>query len=124
MAKQSSVVDQEVGARVRLRRKELGLSQQKLGTAVGVTFQQIQKYENGQNRIGAGRLHAIGQELGVPISYFFDELLGSDEETIDPVSTAGLLRTSGALDLLRNYARIEAPELRRMVQNVARTLAR
>src|SRR5919112_1572624 len=72
MSKEATLADRLVGERVRLRRKELGLSQEKLGKAVGVTFQQIQKYENGVNRIGAGRLTQIGSFFYVPVSYFFD----------------------------------------------------
>ncbi len=69
-------VDVHVGARLRLRRKMMGLSQSALGTKVGVTFQQVQKYENGTNRISAGRLHDFANILDVPISFFFD---GYDE---------------------------------------------
>ena len=121
----ATLVDREVGARVRIRRQELGITQQELGRAIGVTFQQIQKYEIGHNRIGAGRLYAISRHLRVPITYFFDKMLDSQggEQVIDAVSTAELLQTSGALDLLRHYARIEKPQLRRIIQQMARTLA-
>jgi len=67
-------VDVHVGARVRLRRTLLGMSQEKLGEAVGLTFQQIQKYERGTNRIGASRLHQFAQVLDVPVSFFFDDM--------------------------------------------------
>jgi transcriptional regulator with XRE-family HTH domain len=69
-----SPVDIHVGSRVRLQRTLLGLSQEKLGEAVGLTFQQIQKYERGANRIGASRLHEFSQILDVPVSFFFDGL--------------------------------------------------
>src|ERR1019366_10677585 len=69
-----SPVDMHVGARVRLRRTLLGMSQEKLGTAVGLTFQQIQKYERGANRIGASRLFDMARALDVPVQFFFDEM--------------------------------------------------
>ena len=70
----SHPVDVHVGARMRQRRTLLGMSQEKLGTAVGLTFQQIQKYERGSNRIGSSRLFEFAKVLDVPVSYFFDEM--------------------------------------------------
>src|SRR6266851_4174111 len=67
-------VDVHVGSRVRLRRTLLGLSQEKLGEAIGLTFQQVQKYERGANRIGASRLHELGTVLDVPVEFFFADL--------------------------------------------------
>ena len=67
-------IDEHVGRRLRLRRNLLGMSQQKLAKAIGLTFQQVQKYERARNRIGAGRLYEIAQILGVPVSYFYDDL--------------------------------------------------
>jgi transcriptional regulator with XRE-family HTH domain len=67
-------VDVHVGSRIRLRRKTLSLSQQKLGQAIGLTFQQIQKYERGANRAGASRLYRLSQVLDVPVAYFFDDM--------------------------------------------------
>jgi transcriptional regulator with XRE-family HTH domain len=71
--KQPKQVDAHVGSKIRDRRRELGLSQTALGNKVGVTFQQVQKYERGVNRVGASRLAAIAKALGVPIAYFFPE---------------------------------------------------
>src|ERR1044071_7899344 len=71
-------IDVRVGARLRLRRNMLGLSQEKLGEAIGLTFQQVQKYERGANRIGASRLWDLSRVLDCPVSFFFDEM---DEET-------------------------------------------
>ncbi|WP_331000078.1 helix-turn-helix domain-containing protein [Acetobacter garciniae] len=71
----ASAIDAHVGKRIRLRRTLLGLSQEKLGEALGVTFQQIQKYERGANRVGASRLYDIATVLDVPISFFFDDML-------------------------------------------------
>ena len=67
-------IDIHVGSRVRLRRNMLGLSQEKLGGAIGLTFQQVQKYERGANRIGASRLHDLSRVLDVPVSFFFDDM--------------------------------------------------
>src|SRR5437660_7684075 len=75
-------IDTHVGSRVRLRRNMLGLSQEKLGTAIGLTFQQVQKYERGANRIGASRLHELSPVLDVPVSFFFDDM--------DPVRAPGI----------------------------------
>src|ERR1051325_4708248 len=66
-------IDVRVGARLRLRRNMLGLSQEKLGEAIGLTFQQVQKYERGANRIGASRLYELSRILDVPVSFFFDD---------------------------------------------------
>ncbi len=84
--KQPSAVDGHVGSRVRLRRMLIGMSQEKLGELLGLTFQQVQKYEKGANRIGASRLYEISHILGVPVSYFFDDV---------PLGDATVRRTSG-----------------------------
>jgi transcriptional regulator with XRE-family HTH domain len=72
MAKIPNPIDKHVGARVRMRRVLVGLSQEKLGDALGITFQQIQKYEKGTNRIGASRLQEASKILGVPVNFFFE----------------------------------------------------
>jgi transcriptional regulator with XRE-family HTH domain len=74
MKKTTDPIDRHVGARIRLRRQELGMSQEELGRAIDLTFQQVQKYERGINRIGAGRLYRIAGALGVPITWFFEGL--------------------------------------------------
>src|SRR4051812_18882635 len=73
-SEQPNPIDVQVGSRVRLRRNMLGLSQEKLGEAIGLTFQQVQKYERGANRIGASRLHELSRVLDVPVSFFFDDM--------------------------------------------------
>ena len=75
-------IDAHVGARVRLRRMLIGMSQEKLGEMLGVTFQQIQKYEKGANRIGASRLYEVSKILDVPVQFFFDDLPGEGEKPI------------------------------------------
>jgi len=119
-AKKTTVTDREVGDRVRMRRKELGLSQGKLGEAVGVSFQQIQKYESGANRIGASRLKEISKVLMVPVSFFFEDPLDADAGD----ATAGLLSKPGAIELLRLYAKIDSAVLAEAVVELARSLAR
>jgi len=74
MAANPNPIDVHVGSRVRLRRTLLGMSQEKLGEALGLTFQQVQKYERGVNRIGASRLYHLSQILDVPVSFFFDDM--------------------------------------------------
>src|SRR5271166_2140635 len=75
-----SPVDVHVGSRVRLRRTLLGMSQEKLGEAIGLTFQQVQKYERGANRVGASRLYDLSRVLDVPVSFFFEDLATPSEE--------------------------------------------
>src|SRR5688572_2648495 len=100
--KKPTPVDEYVGIALRSRRNELGLSQTDLAKAIGVTFQQVQKYEKGTNRIGAGRLSAISQALQVPITYFFQAMNGSDTPKVRP-RTLELLKLPGAPALLRHY---------------------
>jgi transcriptional regulator with XRE-family HTH domain len=113
--------DEKIGELVRLRRKEVKLSQEKLGKLIGVTFQQIQKYERGTNRIGAVRLTQIAAALQVPVGYFIKGAGGMGEDGTDP---EGLLSQPGAVDLLRAYAQIPNPALRRSVLELALSLAK
>ncbi|KQT61128.1 XRE family transcriptional regulator [Methylobacterium sp. Leaf456] len=122
MPKQTTDVDRLVGLRITALRKARGLSQTALGTAVGVTFQQVQKYEKGQNRVGAGRLREIARLLEVPVSAFFDEdnVAGAQEQA----EVFGFLRANGAVDLLRAFAAIEDDQVRREVLAIVRSAAR
>lgn len=88
---ESNSIDKRVGGRIRLRRRLLGYSQEKLALALGLSFQQVQKYEKGTNRVGASRLFDIAQILQVPINFFFDELLNSiyiEEKLLDTASNS------------------------------------
>jgi transcriptional regulator with XRE-family HTH domain len=113
-------LDREIGARLRLARKARGLSQSELGQAVGVTFQQVQKYERGTNRVSSSALILIARALDVPAT----ELLGlsnrgaGEGETID----WQLFDTPGAQELLEGYRRIGSPKLRKLVLDLARQL--
>jgi transcriptional regulator with XRE-family HTH domain len=121
MPKQTTDVDRLVGLRITALRKARGLSQTALGNAVGVTFQQVQKYEKGQNRVGAGRLREIARLLEVPVSAFFDDA-GSPESPQEDVF--GFLNAQGAVELLRAYTQIEDDQMRRDVLALVRSAAR
>lgn len=126
-------VDVHVGSRVRLRRTLLGLSQEKLGEAVGLTFQQIQKYERGANRIGASRLFEFSRILDVPVSFFFDDM--SDRLASGDTSTDGGMSDQGqspldpdpltrreTLELVRAYYRIGDPQVRKRLFELTKSL--
>jgi transcriptional regulator with XRE-family HTH domain len=112
-------IDRRVGARLRERRLLLGMSQQQLADALGITFQQVQKYENGANRISASRLWDISRRLDVPIEWFF----GIDAGTSKPAPPRALdpdLSKRETLELVRNYFGIQNPEIRRALIALAR----
>lgn len=114
-------VDVHVGRAVRTARLTMGISQTALGNELGVTFQQIQKYENGLNRIGVGRLHAIARVLEVPLTYFFEGLDGinkrqKENRHLDSIATA--LSTSEGVRIAVALASIKDPELRRRIANL------
>jgi len=118
--KQPDPKDVEVGRRVRAFRLNKGLSQEKLGDELGITFQQIQKYEKGVNRIGAGRLQRIAEILGVPVSEFF----GSSASIMPSAgSLYELVDTAAALRLLRAYARIPDPQVKQAVTALVEKIA-
>jgi transcriptional regulator with XRE-family HTH domain len=121
-------VDVHVGSRVRLRRTLLGMSQEKLGDAIGLTFQQVQKYERGANRVGASRLYDLARVLDVSVSYFFDELGGeqpagnSGGETTEPFQANPIMKRE-TLELVRAYLRISDPQIKRRLFELAKALA-
>lgn len=128
-----SPIDVHVGARVRLRRTLLGMSQEKLGEALGLTFQQIQKYERGMNRIGASRLFDLSRVLDVPIGFFFDDMppemsgekrsrFGGFQEVSDGFEDDTLHRRE-TLELVRAYYRITDPGVRKRVFDLVKSLA-
>jgi len=130
-AEQPDPVDVQVGSRVRLRRNMLGLSQEKLGEAIGLTFQQVQKYERGANRIGASRLHELSRVLDVPVSFFFDDtdpvrapaIPGGFAEPPTEAFDADPLRRRETGELVEAYFSIDDPTVRRRVYELARSLA-
>ena len=119
--KRATEVDHTVGNRIALLRSASGMSQTMLAHALGISFQQVQKYETGKNRIGAGRLRAIADRLGVPVSVFFVEDL--DEMGIG-IDNLAVLQESGALALLQAYEAITDAETRREVLNLVKSAAR
>lgn len=122
MSKTPNETDVTVGARVRARRKELGISQSTLGEQLGISFQQVQKYEKGTNRIGAGRLLAMATALAVPVSYFFPQADTTDPN-LTPSEALILMGMPGAIELLRDFAQIEDGGVRRSLAMLARALA-
>jgi transcriptional regulator with XRE-family HTH domain len=122
-------VDRYVGSRVRMRRIMLGMSQEKLGEALGLTFQQIQKYEKGTNRVGASRLLQISEVLQVPVSFLFDGgpsgmVLGEGAaESASPTYIADFLATSEGLALTRAFTRIPDSKLRRSIVDLVEQIA-
>ena len=113
--------------RMRMRRMLIGMSQEKLGEALGITFQQIQKYEKGTNRIGASRLHHIGRVLGVPIEFFYEGApqVGAVQGFAEsPASgyVADFLTTSEGLELVKAFIAIKDPKVRRRIIDLAKAL--
>src|SRR3954470_23935876 len=119
--KQVTAAEKQIGERIAAFRKMRGISQGALGEAVGVTFQQVQKYEKGTNRASAGRLQQMAGVLGVPLISFFDDVAGEDGPV--PGEILSGLKQPGAADLLRVYTSIRSPELRRSLLQIARELA-
>ena len=122
-------VDKYVGSRVRMRRIMLGMSQEKLGEALGLTFQQVQKYEKGTNRVGASRLQQISEILQVPVSFLFDGGPsgavngGSFAEGASPAYVSDFLATSEGLALTRAFTRISDSKMRRAIVELVEQIA-
>ncbi|AWI90338.1 transcriptional regulator [Methylobacterium sp. DM1] len=120
--KRATEQDRIVGLRIQTLRKAKGMSQGELGKAVGVSFQQIQKYENSTNRVGAGRLSKIAEVLRVPVSNFFD---GADcDAGLEETELFILLSIQGAIDLLRAFNALEDDQKRREVVTLMDRVAR
>jgi transcriptional regulator with XRE-family HTH domain len=119
------VVDKHVGSRVRMRRMMLGMSQEKLGDVLGITFQQVQKYENGKNRISASRLQHISQILQVPVPFFFEGAPGGSEGAPGvPSYINEFLATSDGIALVKAFTRIEDAKLRRLIVGLVEDCAK
>ncbi|GJD96247.1 helix-turn-helix domain-containing protein [Methylobacterium iners] len=113
-------VDRTVGQRIRALRESKGISQTTLATAIGVSFQQVQKYEKGRNRVSASRLRGLARALGIPVSMLFDD----DDPEGDTSEAFAFLGTTGAVELLQAFATIEDAAVRRDVLVVVRSAAR
>jgi len=133
MAKKApNPIDKHVGSRVRMRRMMLGMSQEKLGDALGLTFQQVQKYEKGTNRIGASRLQQISQILQVPVAFFFEGApivpgefapAPRSQEAPSPAYVSDFLATSDGLSLTKAFMRIKDAKLRRRIVDLVQQMA-
>jgi transcriptional regulator with XRE-family HTH domain len=131
-ARRPNPIDAHVGSRVRLRRMLLGMSQEALGEHLGLTFQQVQKYEKGVNRIGASRLFDLAHVLGVPVQFFYDD---APADSVDPIPVPGFadkptesyvidfLSSREGLELNKAFVRIADPKVRRAVVELVRSLA-
>jgi len=119
MAKSPNTTDQHIGARVRMRRLQLGMSQTTLADALGLTFQQVQKYEKGANRISASRLHQIANTLQVPVSYFFESAPGaSGKPKLADASldyTTKFIASADGLALCKAFMSIKDSAVRRRI---------
>jgi transcriptional regulator with XRE-family HTH domain len=130
-----SPIDVHVGSRVRLRRTLLGMSQERLGNAIGLTFQQVQKYERGANRIGASRLFDLSRVLDVPVSFFFDDLnpgitasadegtQGASEATATAPHEPDPMMRRETLELVRAYYRVPDAQTRRRLFELVKAIA-
>jgi transcriptional regulator with XRE-family HTH domain len=127
-------VDVHVGSRLRLRRTLLGMSQEKLASAIGLTFQQVQKYERGANRIGASRLFELARVLEVPISFFFEDAPNEHGAHTPPGAGLGAAEEANGIDgdplsrretleLVRAYYRITDPKVRRRIFDLTKAMA-
>lgn len=127
--KKPNPIDIHVGSRVRLRRTMLGMSQEKLGEHLGITFQQIQKYEKGANRVGASRLQEIARVLNTPVSFFFEDSPGGNNtqsgfaETEAANYVVDFLSSSEGLQLNRSFVKIKDPKVRRKIVEMVRALS-
>jgi transcriptional regulator with XRE-family HTH domain len=131
-----SPIDIHVGSRIRLRRTLLGMSQERLGEALGLTFQQVQKYERGVNRVGASRLFDLSRVLDVPISFFFDDMPENLASTYGSQAgrrntgfsemqtgfTDDALNRRETLELVRAYYRITDPAVRKRVFDLIKSM--
>ena len=123
-------IDVHVGSRVRMRRKLLGMSQEKLGKALGLTFQQIQKYEKGANRIGSSRLYKLSHIMDVPVGYFFEDMQEETVKRARGLSTVGSeafeqdkLAERETLELVRAYYKITDPKVRKKTFELIKAFA-
>lgn len=127
--KKPNPIDIHVGSRIRLRRTMLGMSQEKLGESLGITFQQIQKYEKGTNRVGASRLQNISGILNVPVSFFFEDAPGDSAgqpgmaEASSSNYVVDFLSSSEGLQLNRAFVKITDPKVRRRLVDLVKALA-
>ena len=125
MPKTPNVIDVHVGSRIRIRRTMIGMSQERLGASLGVTFQQVQKYEKGTNRVGASRLQNMAAVLSVPISYFFDGSPGAatESDSAEADTITRLMNSKDCIALAKAFVGIEDKKIRQKVLALVRALS-
>jgi transcriptional regulator with XRE-family HTH domain len=123
VTKKANPIDAQVGNRVRIRRMLIGMSQEKLGDHLGLTFQQVQKYEKGVNRIGAGRLFEIARILGVPIDFFYDGVATAEGVSAAAPPVMEFVSSGEGLQLSLAFMKIRDPKVRKRVLDLVKSLA-
>lgn len=123
MTKKANPIDAQVGNRVRIRRMLIGMSQEKLGDLLGLTFQQVQKYEKGVNRIGAGRLFEIARILGVPIDFFYDGIAEPAKSSEETPPVMAFVSSGEGLQLSLAFMKIKDPKVRKRVLDLVKSLS-
>jgi len=123
VTKKANPIDAQVGNRVRIRRMLIGMSQEKLGDLLGLTFQQVQKYEKGVNRIGAGRLFEIARILGVPIDFFYDGVASAEGASAAAPPVMEFVSSGEGLQLSLAFMKIRDPKVRKRVLDLVKSLA-
>lgn len=123
--KSAHPIDKHVGAQIRMRRMIISMSQVKLAQKLGVTFQQVQKYEKGTNRVGAGRLQHIASVFGVPISFFFEEAPGRAKfgNPDDGAYVTEFFSQADGRALVKAFSRVASPKVRRCIVQVVQAIA-
>jgi len=125
--KMPNPIDVHVGSRLRMRRMLVGMSQEKLGESLDLTFQQIQKYEKGSNRISASRLYDMSRILDVPVQFFFDDMVRADAGKADKPSGSfemiEFLSSPDGAQLVRTFSEIESPEVRRNILDLVKSVS-
>jgi len=116
-------VDRHVGLRIRMRRKEMGVSQERLAEALGITFQQVQKYERGANRVSASKLWEIAGALRTPVAYFYDGLGDQDAATSQRDAAQDFMLSTEGIELMSSFPRISEPAIRRKIVELVRVVA-
>ena len=116
-------IDLYVGTKLKIRRVELGLSQSKLGELAGITFQQVQKYEKGMNRIGSSRLYSLSKILKVPVDYFFEDYEIAEASNIFKDIENSNVLSKEVISLIRYYTSIEDPKARKGIANLVKSLS-
>jgi transcriptional regulator with XRE-family HTH domain len=123
VTRSATPIDIEVGKRIRLRRIEKGLSQTELGDHLGITFQQIQKYENGVNRVGAARLNKIAELLQVPIAFFFHKDGGKSKLEKNEIDTSLFANAANSVRLLKAFSQIKGEPIQRRIIALVESIA-